>query len=224
MSSGAIRFNTVPSQGFPQEAPESPLIYAEVVEDLIDKVECRLRRSGRPAGVRLQNEYEPCQVEQYKTRAKYFSQRDSAASVQFADDTYIWARSMLMLEFQLSVLASVFASAGQKFEISTDARGLPCERGYAMPPLLDCRRAVHVRNDRCATPTARKCRSQHESCYRNDSLGRSHHERPRAEGSTAVHVQSWLKYSKIRNQLQHRYTPLRRRVKLMDAVLLPALL
>lgn len=35
---------------------------------------------------------------------------------------------------------------------------------------------------------------------------------------------AWLKYSKIRVQMQHHYTPLALRIKLMDPVLIPTVL
>lgn len=102
-SSGAIRFSVTPNQGLPQGAPESPLIYAAVVEHLIAKAEHRLHMSGRPAGLKLEHDMAPQDVEDYKTRGKPVDERDTICFLNFVGGTYIVARSLLMLEFMLAV-------------------------------------------------------------------------------------------------------------------------
>lgn len=63
-SDGLVSFSAIASRGLPQDAPESPLIYAAVVEDLIQDVEDMLR-TGRafPVGVSLDNTLDPHTVQ-----------------------------------------------------------------------------------------------------------------------------------------------------------------
>lgn len=64
---GAVQFSVVPQRGIPQGAPESPAVYAPVMEDLIAYAEGVLLASGRPAGLRLQPEEDLHAVEALKT-------------------------------------------------------------------------------------------------------------------------------------------------------------
>lgn len=217
-SSGAIRFSVTPYARSATGGPESPLIYAAVVENLIEKAELRLRMNGRPAGLRLEHELEPQHVEDYKTRGRLVVERDTICFLIFAG-----VRSLLMLEFMLAVLSEVFAEAGQKFNIRK------CER-----------HARHGDNRRPRLWSAAELRKYEASGLRPHPDQGAEHMKVVTEmtvlGSvvTKEHEPSvplaarlkaaWLKYSKVRVQLQHRYTPLALRVKLMDSILTPTVL
>lgn len=48
---GIVTFRAVARRGMPQGSPESPMLYAALVEDLIERAEQRLWVAQRPAGV-----------------------------------------------------------------------------------------------------------------------------------------------------------------------------
>lgn len=50
---GSVGFRAIARRGMPQGSPESPMLYAALVEDIIEQAEHRLMVSQRPAGVRV---------------------------------------------------------------------------------------------------------------------------------------------------------------------------
>lgn len=94
-----------PTRGLPQGAPDSPLIYAAVMEGVTERAEDRVRRNGRPAGVRIQWAEDPARVEEYRQGAQTFSDPESIAYINFADDTYSLARDAVMLGVPSSCFA-----------------------------------------------------------------------------------------------------------------------
>lgn len=85
---GAVAFSVVPTQGISMGAPESPLVYAAVMEDLVEDAE--EGASGRRPPGRLD------------------------AALNFADDTCLLARHARMLEYELTVLRRVTLRAGHR--------------------------------------------------------------------------------------------------------------
>lgn len=79
-------------QGVPQGSPESPLIYAAVVEMLIEDAEGRLRQCNRPCGTCLRWEDSPWAVDSDKTPPRTLTGA-SICCIGFAGDAHMVARS-----------------------------------------------------------------------------------------------------------------------------------
>lgn len=95
-----------------RKALQSPAVYAAVVEGLLEKVEARLVSLGLPAGLPLSSELSPMEVEAYRTAGDPFRQGDVFA-INFADDTYLLARSPTQCSFVTAVVRQEYAEAGQ---------------------------------------------------------------------------------------------------------------
>lgn len=104
----ALRAN----QAIPQGSPESPAVYAAVIEGLLDRVERRLHRAGLPAGLPLCSEGDATEVEDYKHSRKAF-QPDDIFAANFADDTYVLARETREAEYTSAVIRQEYARANQ---------------------------------------------------------------------------------------------------------------
>lgn len=99
----AISFALTPNPGIPQGSPESPAVYAAVLEGLLKKVETRLAGANLPAGLLLCSEDSVAQVEIYKNSSEAF-QVDEIFVVNFADDTYVISREVQEAEHTTAVI------------------------------------------------------------------------------------------------------------------------
>lgn len=83
-SGGPIDFDAVASRGLPQSGPESPLLYAALVEDLIQETEDVLKIGPRrPAGVNLASVMDP-----------HIVQRESGFRSCFADMSMVYINQL----------------------------------------------------------------------------------------------------------------------------------
>lgn len=109
---GTVVFAATPRRGMPQGSPESPMLYASLMESLIETAEARLLVSDRPAGVKiLLGEAHADQVEASRTKAAFGPEH--AAYLNFADDTYVVGEDSADLSYATSVLAQELARAEQ---------------------------------------------------------------------------------------------------------------
>lgn len=113
----AISFALTPNQGIPQGSPESPAVYAAVLEGLLNIVEARLAEAKSPAGLPLCFEDSAAQVEQYKKSSEAF-RVDDLFVVNFADDTYVISREVQEAEYTTAVIRQEYAKANQKLHAS----------------------------------------------------------------------------------------------------------
>lgn len=232
-NSGTLRFSVEPTRGLPQGAPESPLIYAAVMEGVIERAERRLRESFKPAGVQIEWEEDPARVEEYRTEQQTFCDPESIANINFADDTYILARTITMLEFELAVLQSELHAVGQVLNLKKSEvlirNTTQEEEGDAPRPRSwteqELRRYEAGQAPAPDTITAPEDRSTLGVTREMTVLGSAVSFDPaQAEALPARLKRVWHTLSLIRAQLQLRAAPLRARAQLLDVVLLPTLL
>lgn len=127
-----MRFTVQPNQGIPQGAPESPLVYAATIDMLIERATKKLEKAGRGCGLDLQAETTIQEVEAYKKTHEAWS-TNSIAFLNFTDDTYVLARSVRMLEYQVATLQEEFASAGQFLHIAKCEMLAACSEAEGQP-------------------------------------------------------------------------------------------
>lgn len=82
-SDGTISFALTPMQGIPQGSPESPLIYAAVMESRIEEAEKMLQESRRPYGIPVTQVWTQAEVE-----------RQKLPSVAASDQVFCFANSL----------------------------------------------------------------------------------------------------------------------------------
>lgn len=229
-NSGTLRFSIEPTRGLPQGAPESPLIYAAVMEGVIERTENRLKHSGRPAGVRIQWEEHPARVEESRQELQTCSDPESIAYINFADDTCILARTAVMLEFELAVLQSEFRAVGQTLNMKkSEVLTRDAEEESVSPPRSWSDEELGAYEARGAeapnTSTSPIGRSSHAVTRAMTVLGSEISFNPsQPEALPARLKRVWHKSSLIRAQLQMRVAPIRARVQLLDAANLPTML
>lgn len=100
---GTVHVPVAPTGGMPQGAPESPLIYAALVEELLDVVDAHLA----------------VQVEYARVHRPY--RAGNAVFYNFADGTYVFGMSPLQLSYTSSVFAALnkcCTQPSQKFELT----------------------------------------------------------------------------------------------------------
>lgn len=98
-------------------SPESPLIYAAVMEMIIEDTEEVLNSNRRPCGVTLGQVFVQAEVEAQKSPEVYDAKKPWANFLNFADDTYLLARHTRMLEYQLIVFREKLRHAGQHLHL-----------------------------------------------------------------------------------------------------------
>lgn len=109
-----MKFLVQPSCGMPQGAPESPLLYACLMEDLIHLAEDKLAFHGKSAGLPVRPPEVDMDPETVATTCRPTAYTPSCMTyLNFADDTYVLAMSETALCFSTSVVASDFARTGQ---------------------------------------------------------------------------------------------------------------
>lgn len=111
-SDGGIKFSARPTRGVPQGSPESPVVYAVVIEDAISDTEEEFRRSRRPAGIAVPVERSAREADRAKHIHTTFG-ADSFAYIKFADETYMFGRREDQVSFVASVLSRRLAHDGQ---------------------------------------------------------------------------------------------------------------
>lgn len=224
-----MSFSVQPTRGIPQGAPERPLIYASVMEMLIEEAEAELAASNRPCGVLLKMDETVAEVERCKN-ASHCHGPDTICFLNFVDGTDIFARHMRMLEFQVSVLQRVLARAGQRLNVSKCEALVPEESGEAPRPRTWTDRELdwHVRTGQYpqGVPDERGDEIERLSVgTRLLVLGSFiSYDRPQRHALPARLQAAWLRWSQIRGQVGCRHSTLKSRVRLIDAVILPTLL
>lgn len=109
---GTVAFVATPRRGMPQGSSETPMLYASLMESLIEKAEARLLVSGRPAGVKLlPDEAHADQIEASRTKSAFGL--DHEVFLNFADDTYVIGEDSTDLSYATSVSAQELAKAEQ---------------------------------------------------------------------------------------------------------------
>lgn len=98
-----VTFTARPRRGMPQCAPESPMVYAVMMEDRIAAATDALARLRRPAGIRMDEDLTVDDVERSKLRLQDFELGD-VVFVTFADDTYVIGASVTAVSYAVSVL------------------------------------------------------------------------------------------------------------------------
>lgn len=69
---GRVQFTVAPAQGTPQGPPESPMVYAALMEDMLGDIENELLANCLPAGVTLDRESSAAEVEAAKSTRRRF--------------------------------------------------------------------------------------------------------------------------------------------------------
>lgn len=138
-SGGCISFDIVPERGMPQGAPESPAIYACLIEENCILASAALESLDIPAGLPLprpEDETTPFDVDRLQPRARLH--RPAVYSCNFADDTYLLAA----LATRVSCMVNSFAlplSAAHQFLAAdkTAVRGPHGRPGEDVEPRRD---------------------------------------------------------------------------------------
>lgn len=107
-----VTFTARPQRGMPQGAPESPMVYAALMEDRIAAATEDLARHRRPGGIRMDEDLTVDDVERSKLRLQDFELGD-VVFVNFADDTYVIGASVTAVSYAVSVLQEALLPAGQ---------------------------------------------------------------------------------------------------------------
>lgn len=229
-SCGTVRFGITPTQGIPQGSPESPLIYATVMEMIIEDTEDALSKNKRPCGVTLDQVFSHSEVEAQKGLEVYDAAKPWINFLSFADDTYVLARHIRMLEYQLTVFRGKLGQAGQHLHLGK------CEVLGEEPQHGQTRPSPRVWSEREMTEFV--CFGRWPEGVPPDApLDRV---KPVASmtilGSvvTATRAQeaalpartrvAWMKCIQLRGQLRSRTTSAASRVRLLDAVMVPTVM
>lgn len=223
---GAVQFCVQPNQGIPQGAPESPLVYAATIEMLIERATAKLADANRGCGLNLQPESSIQEVEDYRrSHATWTS--NSIAYLNFADDTYVLARTVRMLEYQVATLAEEFASAGQflhsakceMFASSSEAEGQPRPRLWTKRELSLYRRTGHLPDRDPRVPL------QHMSVAKQILVLGSYISEKHQDAALPARIQvAWYKWMEIKPQATDRGVAAGKRIALLDRVILPAVM
>lgn len=107
-------FALIPERWMPQGAPESPLVFATLVEDMLVVAKAVLTTSNLPRGVRLPDP--EAERDRYDVAACNTHSRITEHDVSlcnFADDTYILAESAFATSHSISVVSRELARANQ---------------------------------------------------------------------------------------------------------------
>lgn len=128
---GTVRFSVAPTGGMPQSAPESPLVYAALVEELLDVVEAHLLVNDLPAGLPASATEETASQVQAARAPHAYRTRD-VACYMFVDETYVFGTSPLQVSYTSSVIAHVFSRAQQILH-STKSEVLSDSTLHSMP-------------------------------------------------------------------------------------------
>lgn len=94
----------------PQGSPAPPMLYASLMESLIEKAEARLLVSGRPAGVKLLlGKLHTDKAEASRTKSAFGPEHE--VFLNFADDTYEIGGDLTGLSYATCVLSQELARA-----------------------------------------------------------------------------------------------------------------
>lgn len=114
---GRVQFTVTPAQGMPQGAPESPMVYAALMEDMLGDIQDELLANCLSAGVTLDREGSPAEVEAAKSTRRRFQHGD-LAMLNFSDDTYIICATAEQASYVMGIVAKHFAKANQRLSAS----------------------------------------------------------------------------------------------------------
>lgn len=212
-----IEFVLRPNQDIPQGSPESPAVYAAVIEGLLDKVERRLHRAGLPAGLPLCSEGDATEVEDYKHSRRAF-QPDDTFAVNFADDTYVLSRATREAEYTTAVIRQEYARANQmlhpkKFQALTTSTTQPIQ-------MWD---GAQLKLHEAGQPLGegRTCLEHIPVVKAMVVLGSViSFEEPTEAPLQARKRASWKTFTECRGQLLQRTIPLAKRIKLLESTVL----
>lgn len=219
---GAVAFSVTPTQGIAQGAPESPFIYAAVVEMLLEQAEDRLRKYRWPAGLRLSPEFNRDDVEHYKQQQSPFSDH-TLCYINFVDDTSVFARSMRMFEYQTAVLQEVFGRAGQCLN-DEKCQVLRGQEDNLPPPRLWTARELRFYRTIGHLPAVdeRELIRRTEVFDHMTVLGAEISTDPLQKHALPKRLQAaWGTWHLVRAQVVDRAVPLAQRIQLLDRVVLP---
>lgn len=100
VSRGSTTFEVVPEHGMPQGAPESPAIYACLMEELLKVATATLEANDVPAGVGLpEDEDEETAEDIDRLRRQDRIIRPALHACNFADDAYLFASGCRQLSY-----------------------------------------------------------------------------------------------------------------------------
>lgn len=193
------------------------------------EAEAALADNNRPCGVLLKADETVGEVERCKNTSHCHGP-GTICFLNFADDTYIFARHMRMLEFQISVLQRVLARTGQQLNVSKYEALVPdtSDEGPRPRTWTDRELDWHIRTGQYpqGVPNARDGELERLSVGASMLVMGSFisYDRPQRLALPARLQAAWLRWSQIRGQVGCRHSTLKSKIRLIDAVILPALL
>lgn len=108
---GAVSFVTSARRGMPQGSPESPIVYAALIEDLVVQTEAEIIVAQRAAGVKL--DLDETTPEQVMAVSNDIHNSTHVPFLNFADDTYALGHTLQATSYAVGLLAKNFAAAQQ---------------------------------------------------------------------------------------------------------------
>lgn len=207
----------------PQGAPELPLIYAALIEELLGLAKAEMIVAHFPAGISMPADaLSAWQVERARAAGPFVE--SDLAHYYFADGTCVLGSTPAQTTNGAFVVASVFSRASQilhaaNSEVLYDSA---LEEGGA--PRVTIWPAAELEEYRYRMSAARASSAQHEDeeGHCRSRLAVNH---PLDVGQTmALRVRAaWHSWSNIREQARTKRIALRPRVQLLGAAFLPAL-
>lgn len=114
VSGGSTTFEVIPERGMPQCAPESPAIYACLMEELLKVATAALEANDLPAGVGLPEDEEENtaeDIDRLRRQGRIFGPAPHACN--FADDAYLFASGCRPISYMTSVVGQTLSNAHQ---------------------------------------------------------------------------------------------------------------
>lgn len=222
VSGGSTTFEITPGRGMPQGAPESPAIYACLMEELLKVATATLEANDLPAGITLpedEEEVAPEDVDRLRRQDRIL--RPALHACNFADDAYLFASGCRQLSYMATVVGHTLSTAHQflapdKTEILVWPPSESTARVWQPDELAAFvqhdRRPTHMGTDSMKFSSAVTVLGSSVSIVDSTSVALSHRLRS-----------AWKAYAGIRPQLQIHNQPIRLRLALLDAVVLPSL-
>lgn len=220
---GMISFPLEPRRGMAQGAPESPLVFAALMEELLDVASAILTASGQPVGVPLPEPEEEDSLAQVESNNRSHSIFPGALTIcNFADDCYLFGRSAVSLSFSATVVSQTLRHANQ--HVAADKSEVLTTPGASASVRVwnDTERQQYEDSGRRPPPSTSGC---FKPVLAMTVLGTKISAVDGRRTALEHRIQcAWRSYSGIRQQLKDHSQPLRARVSLLDSVVLSSLL
>lgn len=222
-ATNSVRFTVLPDRGIPQCSPESPMVFAAVVEMAI------WRKQARPCGVLVSESLDPHDVEKLKIATHTLDIEYSCAFLNVADDTYVLARHTRMIEHQLSTLRATMSMIGQcihvdKCEALTDKMGAepgPRPRTWTPSEMKLYLATGHYPSMLPDVADVQYLKADPHMTVLGSEVSLDWHPSDALPSRLRC---SWQKWPQPRPQLSNRLTSVASRISLLDSCILPTVL